>query len=249
MIRNTFQIFPKVAQKKEQNIWKQGIKDWNDFLGVKDIKGISRQKKYACDKIIKSAEQNLEEDNSKYFTNLLPMKEHWRLYEQFKDEAIFLDIETCSYYGNITVVGLSDGYDSKIMIRDINLDIKSLKKELAKYKLLVTFNGRSFDVPVLKRYFRIDFDIPHMDLMHVCRKVGLSGGLKNIEKQLGIKRPESLKYVGGDDAAELWRCWKATGDKAYLEMLAEYNEEDILNLKPIADFAVGKLKKQFTQYL
>lgn len=83
--------------------------------------------------------------------------------------------------------------------------------------------------------------MPHIDLRGVCSRVGLIGGLKAIEQQLNIKRPDSIRYVTGNDAAELWRCWKATGDRDFLDMLVTYNEEDIVNLKPIADFAIKKL--------
>ena len=54
----------------------------------------------------------------------------WRLYEFFKEDAVFLDIETTGLSKNsydITVFGLYDGINTKIMIKGINLDYGALK--------------------------------------------------------------------------------------------------------------------------
>ena len=39
--------------------------------------------------------------------------------------------------------------------------------------------------------------------------------------------------------------YRATGNDYYLNLLIEYNEEDIINLKTIADYCVKKLKESF----
>ena len=87
-------------------------------------------------------------------------------------------------------------------------------------------------------------NIPHIDLRHVCAKLGLHGGLKQIEKTLGIKRPDDLEGVSGEDAVYLWQQYKATGKRDYLETLVRYNEEDIVNLMPIADGMTKRLWEQ-----
>jgi len=35
--------------------------------------------------------------------------------------------------------------------------------------------------------------------------------------------------------------WRATGDEYYLNLLIEYNEDDTIHLKKIAEYAVAKL--------
>lgn len=247
MIRKSFIFLDGIDYQREKNIWQQGINDWDDFLENKQIKGMSRGRKSFHNRKIFEAKKELYSENSKYFSNILPSSEHWRLYDFFKEDAVFLDIETTSYQGPITIVGLYDGYETKTFIKDIDLFKQRLEKELSKYKLLITFNGKSFDMPLIKRYFNIDLKIPHIDLRHCCRKIGLTGGLKRIEEQLEIKRPEHLKAYGGDDAIDLWRAFHASGDREYLDLLVQYNEEDIVNLKPIADFAVSKLKEQLIE--
>jgi uncharacterized protein len=88
-------------------IWEQGIKDWNDFLNS-EIKGISKKTKHSYDRQIKEAQDALRESNSAYFINKMPSTETWRLYDYFKDEAVFLDIEASSSTSKnsyLTVIG------------------------------------------------------------------------------------------------------------------------------------------------
>ena len=185
--------------------------------------------------------------DSSYFKNMLDHAESWRLYDFFRGEAVFIDIEASgvSSGDSITVIGLFDGIETKTMINGVNLDIGILKKELKKYKILVSFNGSSFDIPFLKkRYPDLIPDIPHIDLRHCCSRIGLTGGLKEIEKQLGIKRDnEIVERIYGGDPYRLWRMYRAGGDKHYLNLLVEYNEEDVINLKPIAEHCYKRMKE------
>ncbi|MFH1439520.1 MAG: ribonuclease H-like domain-containing protein [Candidatus Woesearchaeota archaeon] len=243
MIRKSFIFLPRITEKGEQKIWGQGINSWQSFIDTKNVDGITRARKSFYDLKLEKAKKHLQLENSYYFYNNMPNVEAWRLYDCFKDDCCFLDIETVGYNGYITVIGLYDGKDTKIMVKDINLNMKVLKEELSKYKLLVTFNGSSFDLPCINRYYPNCIpDIAHIDLRHACRKVNLVGGLKSIEEQIGIFRPDHLKAVGGDQAIQLWRAYKASGDKEYLDLLVQYNEEDIINLKPLMEHVYGKLK-------
>ena len=250
MLKESFIFLDNTSYAKEAKIWQQNIRDWNDFLSIKKIKGFSKTSKENADLKIKIIKNAFFDDNMTFLSQILPKKEHWRLYDEYKSEAVFLDIETEGTYGNITVVGLFDGENTKTFVRGINLDRKLIQHELEKHKLIITYNGSSFDLPIIYRYFRIQPNIPHIDLRGVCSRAGLTGGLKSIEQQLNIKRPDSIKYVTGNDAAALWRCWKATGDSDFLNMLITYNEEDIINLKPIAETAIKRLwHKTFAVHL
>jgi len=205
------------------------------------------RKKY-YDRKLDEAKKHLYDFNSSYFAGKLPMTETWRLYDFFKEDAVFLDIETngLSYDNYITMVGLFDGIETKPFIKGINLEPKLLKAELEKYKLIVTFNGSTFDLPFINRRMPgILPNIPHIDLRHACAKVGLRGGLKLIEKELGIKRRNPIiERMYGGDAITMWRMYKGSGDDYYLKLLIEYNEEDCINMKSIANKVYGKLKEQ-----
>ncbi|MBT5022039.1 exonuclease [Candidatus Woesearchaeota archaeon] len=198
------------------------------------------------------AKQKLKEYDASFFANKFPKSEVWRLYETFKHDAIFLDIETSGYYGDITVLGIYDGYDTKIMIKGKNLDNRLFTKVLLNKKLLITFNGFSFDVPMIKRYFQKSipslFQLPHFDLRFACARIGLNGGLKLIEQKLGIKRLDQVKSMRGGDAINLWHKYSSTGNSDYLEQLVKYNEEDIINLKPLAELVVKNLKRNYDNF-
>ena len=247
MITNSFIFLERIGNKLEQNIWKNGIGNWDDFLKKKNINGLSRHRKSYYDRKILNAKKALYSFDSSYFRNILPQSEIWRLYEFFKEDCVFLDIETTGLsknYDDITVFGLYDGINTKIMINGINLDYNLLKKELEKYKLIVTFNGASFDLPFIeKRYPNLLPKIPNFDVRSATGKLGLKGGLKVIEKSLGIKRSSLVDNFYGGDALTLWRMYKATGDEYYLNLLVEYNEYDIINLKAVAEHCVKKLKE------
>ena len=62
MIQNSFIFLPKVSHKKEQNIWKQCINNWDDFLNTKDIKSISKKAKAFYDMKIREAKQELAKE-------------------------------------------------------------------------------------------------------------------------------------------------------------------------------------------
>jgi len=245
MIRKSFVILEGIGLQKEKNIWRNGINDWDSFIANKKINGISELRKGYFDRQLVRAKKELKENNSRFFANVLPSSETWRLYDEFRDECLFLDIETSNFYGNITVIGMFDGNETKQMVRGFNLDKNTLKKELERYKILVTFNGKSFDVPVINRFFSMIVpQIPHIDLRHVCRKVGLTGGLKLIEKIVGIKRAFEVENLESEDAIYLWGRWQKTGDRRYLEMLAKYNEEDTINLKPLMEHCYRKMEEK-----
>lgn len=247
MITNSFIFLERIGDKLEQNIWKSNIYNWEQFLKRNYIKGISRHRKFYYNRKILSARKALYNSDSSYFLDILPQSEMWRLYNFFREDAVFLDIETTGLSRNdndITVFGLYDGINTKMMIKGINLDINSLKKELQKYKLIVTFNGAAFDIPFInKKYPDLLPKIPNFDVKSATDKLNLKGGLKKIEKLLGIKRSNVVERFYGGDALTLWKMYRATGDDYYLNLLIEYNEYDIINLKTIAEHCVKKLKE------
>ena len=71
--------------------------------------------------------------------------------------------------------------------------------------------------------------------------MGLRGGLKKIEKMLGIVR--ETEGLNGYDAVKLWKKWVEKKDKSALKKLIIYNKEDVVNLKKIMDYVIIKLRK------
>jgi uncharacterized protein YprB with RNaseH-like and TPR domain len=247
VIRRTFQILPSIGTGKERKLWINGIKDWDDFRGMGKVAGISRERKEAMDHHLDRAEQFLERGRTDFFCKLLPTVEHWRLYDRFRRETAFLDIETDgrSPYSTVTVVGIYRDGRSVTLVRNQDLDTASLTRALDGIKLLVTFNGSSFDLPILSYHFPLAVPrVPHFDLRHACRRVGLPGGLKSVEKQMGISRAREVEFVTGEEAVYLWRVWERSGRSNALKLLKRYNEEDTVNLRPIAEHTYEILKNR-----
>jgi uncharacterized protein YprB with RNaseH-like and TPR domain len=238
VIRNTFQILPSVGNGKERNLWKSGVRDWDVFRDERKVKGISAVRKENMDRQLDRADEFLDRGLSDYFSKILPTVEHWRLYDRFKEDTAYLDIETDgrSSYANVTVVGLYRNGETTALVRGQDLSAASLKEALDGVKLLVTFNGSSFDLPILGYHFPLAVPrVPHYDLRHACRRIGLTGGLKAIEKKMGMSRAREVEYVTGEEAVYLWRAWERSGSKNALKLLKQYNEEDTVNLEPIAE--------------
>lgn len=248
MLHHSFIFLEGIGLKKEQQLYNQGITTWRDFLATPFIKGISPTRKQNHDLALHQAYHHLRTTNSSYFGRVKPA-EVWRLYSTFKDNCVFLDIETTGldhHTDDLIMVGLFDGIDTKTLICGVNFDPTILKQELEKYSLLVTFNGKQFDIPFLEKHFPgIIPAIPHLDLRFVCARAGYTGGLKHIEKSLNIRRENpAIAQLAGGDVYLLWRRFWATGDKEYLQLLVDYNTEDIVNLKFIADALIPRLEQQ-----
>lgn len=244
MIRRTFCFLEGIGRIREHDIWQQGIKSWDDFLNTPNIRGISNQKKEMLDKKVLEAKEKLESQDFAYFCRCLPRSEQWRLYRYCKNQIAFLDIETTglSYQNEITAVSLYDGKKIKTLISGFDLEEKRLRGLLDQYDMIVTFNGSLFDLPFIKKKFpSVNLDIPHMDLRFCGERVGLSGGLKKIEKDLGFVRPESIQEVNGYEAVMLWRRWEIQHDHEALDKLIKYNQQDVLNLKRLADIVYQRL--------
>ena len=239
MIQKSFIFLEKVRERKEQNIWKQGIHNWDEFLRTDSISGISAQKKHQYNRKIREAHNALFAGDYTYFIGKLPQKEMWRMYDFCREECCFLDIEVDSY-GKIILVGISDYYTTNMFVKGVNLDKQSIEKELSKYKVIITFNGGAFDLPKLRKELKVRFDVPHIDLKPLCISLGLKGGLKEVEKKLSLKRPTHLT----GNPVDLWKAFHASGDREYFDLLLEYNREDIENLKGVMEWVYRKRYKQ-----
>jgi uncharacterized protein YprB with RNaseH-like and TPR domain len=246
MIRNTFSLINGIGEKLERRIWRSGMLTWDDFLGSNSVDFISPERKDFFDETLSDALGHLESGDSSFFNRALKSREQWRLFDAFRDETAYLDIESnglpAGAGGYPTVVGIYDGHDYKVFVRGENLSIRNLMRELSGYKYLVTFYGAVFDIPFLQRSlpgFRLN--IPHFDLCFGARRIGLAGGLKKIEEALGIERDVDTTGMNGYDAVLLWMKMRKGSTEAR-DLLVRYNREDTVNLKRVADVVYRGLR-------
>ena len=192
--------------------------------------------------LVHESQERLDERHARYFHDTLPGGERWRLYSEFRDNAAFLDIETTGLspeFGYITMVGILDAAGYKAFVHDENLE--ELREALEQYDLVVTFNGAAFDLPYVEHHFgRVFKDMAHIDLRFPLKKAGYSGGLKSIERQLGLARPSALQELDGFDAVLMWQMW-LNGDAGARDTLVRYNAEDVASLPLLCETVYNKL--------
>jgi len=251
MIESTFQILPRFGPRKEASLWASGIRKWSDFIDADIVGNIKGEQKSRMDSQLNYAYDLLDCGDSIGLGSMLKPREHWRLYNRFRDSIGYFDIETdgLDRDSEVTVVTIHKKGDTITLINGENLDSESLTNALRGVSMLVSFNGRCFDVPTLRCSFPdVDFDLPHFDLRFGCRDIGISGGLKNIEKEIGLQRSDDIAEVDGFEAVRLWKRWRNNGDKESLERLIEYNRADTVNLETLADTIYPRLVKEYAGF-
>ncbi len=240
MIEQSFVFLERIGFRKERGIWQQGIRTWQDFLLCENIRGVSGKRKGHYNRKIQEAQQALWRGDYSYFIGKLPQKEMWRLYPFVKEECCFVDIEIDGN-GRIVVVGVSNYFQTNFFVRGVNLQKEMVERELGKYKAIITFNGGAFDVPKLWKELGVDVGMIHIDLKPLCVNMEMKGGLKEVERQLQLRRPFHLY----GNPIDLWKAFHASGDREYLELLLDYNREDCENLKNIMEFVYKGMVKNY----
>ena len=181
-------------------------------------------------------------DNSKVIRNETPgLQREQSMEEEGQLIEAYLDIKTTglAHAGcGITVIGIhicNNGDSSFTQLVGKDISGRSVLEALQGVNVLYTYNGSRFDLPFIHRSLGINLakDFTHIDLMYHCWRKNLYGGLKNVERQLGIER--RLVGINGYEAVKLWWRYVDSFDLDALNTLLEYNKEDVVNLKTLKD--------------
>lgn len=237
MLTNTYIHIPNIGATTERRIWDFGIKCWEDYMENHNMIKLPRTKKRLLLSGVEESIDQLSSGNHKYFARRLPMNMHWRAYRHFREQTVYVDIETTGLSCQndlITMIGIYNGKKTKTFVRGI--DLEEAPAEIGKYKQIITFNGARFDLPFIEHEFPGTFDHIHIDLMYPLKKIGYSGGLKKIESKLGLTRSDETAGITGLDAVRLWNRYER-GNSDALETLIKYNSEDVVNLEKIIQIA------------
>lgn len=244
MLRRTFLHLPGVGPKRELGLWRAGVAAWEDFLARGEALlpgGLYRLGRPVVERSLAALGRP---GGAAELARLVPSAQHWRFYPTYKRVA-FLDIETGGdpeEWGGVTVVGVYDGAEVVQYVSGHNMWL--INDALKEYDVVCTFAGASFDLPVLRREFP-NMHLPpiHIDLKHPLKQLGHTGGLKRIERRLGLTRPSEVQGLDGFAAVRLWAEHQA-GDPRALGTLLAYNACDVVNLKPLLELAVRELTAQ-----
>ncbi|WP_242343131.1 ribonuclease H-like domain-containing protein [Anaeromyxobacter terrae] len=236
MIRSTFRLAPGVGPWLESKLWAKGVRTWDDFPAPPAV-ALSARTDARLRDALAVARAALERGDAETLAAMLPRNERWRLYASFAADAAFLDIETDGEA--VTAVGILDRRGPRVFLAGRDLD--AFPDATADWKLLVTFNGLSFDVPILRSAFP-GWRPPraHVDLRHLWARLGHKGGLKLLEKETGVGRAANLDGVDGRDAIRLWRL-HLRGDATALRTFVEYNLHDAVNLRTLMDLGYNRM--------
>ncbi len=237
MLRTSFCFIPGIGEKTEQDLWRQGILSWDDLADAAFLRNLSLPRNRAISRYLRDADQALIKHDSGFFAHNLPQREYWRAYKEFQNRTVFLDIETTGlslYYDHISLIGCFDGERFRTFIRGSNLE--EVTDYLREFEVIVTFNGRIFDIPFIKKTFP-SVRVPpiHVDLRFLLRSLSITGPLKEVEKELQIQRDKESQEINGKEAALLWRRFRR-GDDGSLEKLVLYNLFDTKNLQDIMHY-------------
>jgi uncharacterized protein YprB with RNaseH-like and TPR domain len=241
MLQHTFLHADGVGPATERKLWSAGIHTWDIFLAMHREDKIPFRNLKRLAPIVEESRVALQRQDVGFFAGRLKSAEQWRLYRDFSRFAAFIDIETTGLspdFDQITVVGLLACGDFHAFVQGKNLD--RFPGIVAECPLIVTFNGAQFDLPFLRRAFP-NFNPPgHIDLRYPLSRLGHKGGLKQIERKLGIVRPDHLREVDGYEAVRLWSQHRQ-GNTAALEQLVDYCRHDVANMLPLMERVAAEM--------
>ncbi len=237
MLHHTFCHIPGIGLKTEKKLWEAGITTWDEWRTPSPVR-LSAMIHADAAKTLEKSRAALACDPG-FFTGNLGSTEPWRIFPHFREDTVYLDIETTGLddSAEVTTIALYDGRKVFTYVNGINL--QDFVDDILQYRVIVTYNGKSFDIPFLERYFRIRLDQAQIDLRHVLARLGLKGGLKGCEKQLGMNRG-NLDGVDGYFAVLLWHRYRDYNDRRALATLLAYNVEDTVNLERLAVAAYNR---------
>ncbi len=244
MLTSTFIHAPGIGEVLERRLWQQGARTWDDFLADSRAYKLPEVRRAALVETLLRSREALSARDYRYFAQSLKLRDHWRAVDAFRDSVAYLDIETTGTGGSdqVTLIGLYDGERFQQFVRGENL--LEFLEVIDTYRVLVTFFGAGFDLPVLQSQFSgLRFPHLHVDLCFLYRRLGLKGGLKSIERQLGLERSPDTRGLSGWDAVRLW--WEYQhGNPASLETLLRYNAEDVLNLEHLLNHGLAEMTRR-----
>ena len=240
--RGALRHLPGIGPHKIEQLFQRGITCWHDLLAhcrAGHLPGLnSRHAKLVA--ALEASEHALANRQLPHLTQTLHNADHWRILADFIDDATFLDIETSGDELQPEITLIIAKHRGRLHTFTAGQNLDQFLDLLDDITFWVTFNGISFDVPQLENHFHIPLrDIAHVDLRWVCYHAQLRGGLKEIERAIGLMRPPDLIGVDGAEAAWLWQRWQLTGNPKLLQKLTRYCAADVIGLEHLSRWLIA----------
>lgn len=179
------------------------------------------------------------------------------------EDVLFLDTETTGLSGGAGTVAFEVGMGyfvpggfavEQLLMRDYAQEadlLRAVAARMRRFAVLCTFNGRTFDVPLLKSRFLMNriadapFPAVHADVLYPARRLWKlrlkSCTLARLEEQLlHVAREDDLP---GAEVPKTYFQYLRDGDFAPLERVLAHNRQDIVSLAQLFYFLCGQVAK------
>lgn len=174
--------------------------------------------------------------------------------------VLFFDTETTGLAGGTGtlpfVVGMGWFEEERLRLCQLVLErpgregpiLAFLAERLAKASCLVTYNGKSFDWPLVRARFVMNRQpvpqaLPHLDLLHCARRIfrHRPGGARLIQFESEVLGFRRVGDVPGSEIPELYFRYLRSGDGSLLEPVLTHNAHDLVLLAAL----LGELSRQY----
>ncbi|GAB1594906.1 ribonuclease H-like domain-containing protein [Lysobacter claricitrinus] len=166
---------------------------------------------------------------------------------------MFFDTETTGLAGGTGtrafMIGAADWFEGTLRVRQLYIAnmaaeramLRTFASWLAPSTVLASYNGRSYDAPLLRTRYRLArlknplHGLDHLDLLHPSRRrwrgVWENCRLATIEREaLRILREDDLP---GSQAPAAWLAYLRGGPSTNLRRVAEHNRQDVATLSQL----------------
>ncbi len=170
-------------------------------------------------------------------------------------DILFLDTETTGLSGGtgtyVFLIGLAHFEPGDLvlrqhLLRDLGAEaafVETLKGELAPFRACASYNGKTFDLPILRTRFvmtlrsELTVDESHLDLLHPARRLWKdrygSTTLRQLEES--VLDDGRVSDIPGSLIPDAYFHYLRRGDEAIIAPVLEHNARDVVSLVRIAD--------------
>lgn len=171
------------------------------------------------------------------------------------EDIVFLDTETTGLMGGtgtyVFLLGTAHIRDGELILRQHLLHelgaeaefVRALQAELAPFRACASYNGKCFDLPLLRTRFvmtlrsDLSVDEAHLDLLHPARRLWRdrfgSTSLRQLEDSvLDVVREDDIP---GSLIPERYFRWLALREPRLIQPILNHNARDIVSLVRITD--------------
>ena len=173
------------------------------------------------------------------------------------EDVLFLDTETTGLSGGtgtyVFLLGTARIEDGSTLVlrqhllHDLAAErsfVAALALELAPYRACASYNGKCFDLPLLRTRFvlarggaELAVDESHLDLLHPARRLwrGRFGSVTLRQLEDSVLDDARENDISGALIPERFFAWLRSGDDALIAPVLTHNARDIVSLVRIAD--------------